>query len=57
MSIFENHELYEKTRQFMEEVEAAKKKFDINTDSAAATFILYKLAEIEMKLEQIESKK
>lgn len=57
MSIFENHELHEKTRRFMEEIEAAKKKFDINTDSAATTFILYKLAEIERKLEQIESKK
>ena len=47
----------EKTKAFMAEVDAIKNKFGVNMNSAIMTFVIYKLAELERKLEQIESKK
>ena len=47
----------EKTKAFMAEVEEIKNKFGVNMNSAIMTLVIYKLAEIERKLEQIESKK
>ena len=47
----------EKTKAFMAEVEEIKNKFGVNMNSAIMTFVMYKLAELERKLEQIESKK
>ena len=47
----------EKTKVFMAEVEEIKNKFGVNMNIAIMTLVVYKLAEIERKLEQIESKK
>ena len=41
----------------MAEVEEIKNKFGVNMNSAIMTFVIYKLAELERKLEQIESNK
>ena len=49
--------IQEKTKAFMAEVEEIKNKFGVNMNSAIMTLVIYKLAEIERKLEQIESKK
>ena len=47
----------EKTKAFMAEVEEIKNKFGVNMNSAIMTFVIYKLAELERKLEQNKTKK